>query len=557
MKQVFQSLSKFRLRNFQSFDADGAEIDSIKKFNIIIGPNNSGKSKILSAFKRLAQGTNQDIFLGSINDSYEIEISRFVQSKEFIGSFSESVSGGGVISGNHRHFGESIGDLNSIGVIFEKGFICTELSATDRNISSSDLFRVFDGRFNKNAAIWAAYARPKGVISIAAERDVRPESKAGVVKILPNGSNTTNLVRHFLTHVSADASLVEDDMLKDLNTIVWGGEEVFRRILVKEIENGNWEIVLDHSHHGLVPLSQCGSGLKSIFILLAQIHLELNGFEEGLLLIFEEPENNLHPEVQRNLYQYIDDVIPDNCVIVFATHSSVNLDFFQGDDSSAVYQIYVENGYSKVRRIEAFRDGYGVLDALGVKASDGLHANCAIWVEGPSDRIYLNKWINIWSGGKFKEGREYAIMFYGGRLLSHLTVDEQVVDLINLLRINRNSAILIDSDKKSPGASINATKLRILSEAKGVGVLCWVTKGREIENYIPRDFLRSIDEQLGNLTWVSDVPKALAEHREINGKRIRDKISLALVVTDECDSWRALDIDERMKELIGFIEAAN
>ncbi len=60
-------------------------------------------------------------------------------------------------------------------------------------------------------------------------------------------------------------------------------------------------------------------------------------------------------------------------------------------------------------------------------------------------------------------------MFYGGRLLAHLSMDrdasdkteDEAAELIQLLRINQHSAILIDSDRKSSNAPINTTKLRI------------------------------------------------------------------------------------------------
>ena len=36
-------------------------------------------------------------------------------------------------------------------------------------------------------------------------------------------------------------------------------------------------------------------------------------------------------------------------------------------------------------------DNYDVLDDLGAKASDIFQSNGIIWVEGPSDRIYIKK----------------------------------------------------------------------------------------------------------------------------------------------------------------------
>ena len=46
-----------------------------------------------------------------------------------------------------------------------------------------------------------------------------------------------------------------------------------------------------------------------------------------------------------------------------------------------------------------------------------LQANCVVWVEGPSDRIYLKHWIEAVTS-ELIEGLHYSIMFYGGRLLS-------------------------------------------------------------------------------------------------------------------------------------------
>ena len=85
---------------------------------------------------------------------------------------------------------------------------------------------------------------------------------------------------------------------------------------------------------------------------------------------------------------------------------------------------------------------------LGYRASDLLQANCIIWVEGPSDRIYLKYWLKAYDPD-LVEGVHYTIMFYGGRLLRHLSADDEEIDeFINLRRINQNLVIIIDSDRK-------------------------------------------------------------------------------------------------------------
>lgn len=84
-------------------------------------------------------------------------------------------------------------------------------------------------------------------------------------------------------------------------------------------------------------------------------------------------------------------------------------------------------------------------------------------------------------------------MFYGGRLSSHLTandpedVNDKVADFISLRKLNRNTVIMFDSDKSGPHARMNETKKRLKEEFdKGPG-FAWITKGREVENYLDND----------------------------------------------------------------------
>lgn len=165
-------------------------------------------------------------------------------------------------------------------------------------------------------------------------------------------------------------------------------------------------------------------------------------------------------------------------------------------EDTAVTHLWLDaNGVTQSRAIETTADGLRALHDLGAQASDLLQANSVIWVEGPSDRIYLNRWIELLHPElKLREGIDYTIMFYGGRLLSHLTMqrdspvetpEEETSELIQLLRINQHSAILIDSDRKSSQAGINATKQRIQAECAKSDIFCWITPGREIENSLP------------------------------------------------------------------------
>ena len=120
-----------------------------------------------------------------------------------------------------------------------------------------------------------------------------------------------------------------------------------------------------------------------------------------------------------------------------------------------------------------------ILDDLGVLASDLFQSNGIIWVEGPSDRIYIKKWLEL-VDPELKENKDYTFLYYGGRLLAHYTSlpsnDEDTKKYISILLTNKNSAIVMDSDKKTNWAKLNATKLRVIDEFKSnnreLGYVC-------------------------------------------------------------------------------------
>jgi hypothetical protein len=81
----------------------------------------------------------------------------------------------------------------------------------------------------------------------------------------------------------------------------------------------------------------------------------------------------------------------------------------------------------------------------------------------------------------------------------------------------------MDSDKRTSRSPINATKRRVIEEAKEAGGLIWITDGKEIENYLSDRLVASIASGADPIEKFASVPDALG---------ISDKIKLAETAVD-------------------------
>lgn len=276
--------------------------------------------------------------------------------------------------------------------------------------------------------------------------------------------------------------------------------------------------------------------------------------ERKSLICMEEPEVHLHPLLQRKLLRYLYAATRNQYLI--ATHSAHLLD---STLASVFHASYTSDG-TTIKFAGRPAELSALCYDLGYRPSDLLQTNCVVWVEGPSDRIYLSHWLKL-VNPNLKESIDYSIMFYGGRLLNHLTPnDPEVDDFISLRRLNRYLAIVIDSDKSKPSARINATKQRIRDSLEDPGIV-WVTQGRNIENYIPEPLLSKVLRELypnKRLMLYEDRWSDALRPSAAQSSWRPDKVKVAKAVVSR---WRHgldfRDLHKRMTALATLIESAN
>lgn len=285
---------------------------------------------------------------------------------------------------------------------------------------------------------------------------------------------------------------------------------------------------------------------------------------------FEEPENNLHPGILRRLIRYIYDFCSQNESIVFITsHSNVVLDSVSKYSHSQIIQITHNGKTAKSRSISARFDHLDALYDLGAKPSDLMQSNCIIWVEGPSDRIYINKWIELYSNNQLIEGEHYQCAYFGGSLLSRYIADinssKSDLAFANLISVNPRSLLIADSDRKRKRQHLKDRVKTIKTQMDSIGCYVWVTAAREIENYIP---LKSL-ERIFNKSCIRGISKyeRVMPHNseksyfsEVLSISYSDKVSLAQKVVEDlniADISELHDLNLEMRKIVKKIKEYN
>ncbi|GAB7529380.1 AAA family ATPase [Pseudomonas sp. 3A(2025)] len=237
------------------------------------------------------------------------------------------------------------------------------------------------------------------------------------------------------------------------------------------------------------PIYDLGDGMQQVIIITSEAFLN----KEKSLFFIEEPEACLHPGLLRKLAAFLLEYT--NHYYFATTHSNHLLDLAEVDNRVVIHKVS-KRGVQKdlVFSIQECTRDKDILAELGVLASSVYLVNSTIWVEGVTDRLYLGVFLKkyleelLCDKTRLKlegylENNHYAFVEYQGGTLGHWSFENNCEDgNLNAKSLCSSAFLIADGDIVGKGS-----RAKILEEQ--LGMRLHILVGKEIENFIPRDIL--------------------------------------------------------------------
>ncbi len=253
------------------------------------------------------------------------------------------------------------------------------------------------------------------------------------------------------------------------------------------------------------PISDLGDGLQQAIILTYEAYIKSKnkaGKDEIHAFFIEEPELHMHAGMVRQLMNFY--LNETKHYYFFTTHSNHLLDMADESDQ-VIIQKFVKQAKQddekqfefKIYRCDRDRD---LLASLGVKPSSVYLANCTIWVEGITDRLYITKYMEKYLSElkesnlelfkkyrRFMPNYHYTFVEYAGSNLVHWSFSDEFAEHLsdqgmNALLTTSSVLLIADGDIQTKGSRVEQ-----LSETLGEKFV--LLKCKETENTLSSNLI--------------------------------------------------------------------
>lgn len=466
-------------------------LSGIKKLNVLIGPNNSGKSRLLRAL--FSKNVSLKVSPNGLHDSISTTEAREMLS--LAATVSERMNKYPALNGCEDRIRTVVSE-NSLGFAMLSGHTGSQReSLTDLKPILQELSR-HRGRHHDNEQLTRklqAFVNQRS----SGENGGLAEAKFVYIPTLRGlrvlGDKTEGAHYYFdrtwndyfssLENSRVGASSTEEARRKFFGSSIVTGLELFETItanllgsltqrrFVRRFEEYLSTTFFHSKPVALIPrhgddtlhvkigdekersVTELGDGIQQLIILTFPL---FQYSEEPLFLFIEEPDLFLHPGFQRVFIEAVTKSPNPDLYTFVTTHSNQFLELTLETDAIAVFRCSKEAGAAeseehepKFTVVNSLCGDTEILKHIGVLPSSMMLANCTIWVEGITDRLYYGRFLKLYFGSQglsYHENLHYAFMEYGGGNITHWSfLDED--EGMNVDRLCARLFLISDRDK--------------------------------------------------------------------------------------------------------------
>ncbi|WP_049892747.1 ATP-dependent nuclease [Halobacterium salinarum] len=372
-------ISSFTVRNFKAIEEQTLEFG---EYNILIGKNDVGKSSVLEAIDLLLNfGTPDRSDFHMLDESNTIilgcefeEISDTLKEK-----LTDDYLDGDNLTIKARHTSSS-------------GRTPDELYINDEEVESGTI-QIDDDELSKSDSREYINQQLSETVTVLAERDHESATS------LTQGSWLTRVMSPVFSSdsLSKQKQEIRSELEDELKEIKASLNEVLSdqhpHINNVRIDLGNIDLskavspkieVRDDNVDEWMPLSERGSGVGNQFILSMMKSYADSELDGGYYVLYEEPENSLHPSAVRDMGQALREIASQGNQVIITTHSQALIDTHEDGNL-----IVASNDHGEAEFKRVIDDGFEAIEAIGAKNSDILQSDYVLYTEGPSDAAVI------------------------------------------------------------------------------------------------------------------------------------------------------------------------